>query len=365
LLYVITLAEVGGAQSYVRDLLPAVNGPFDVTVAAHGEGPLRTVAEEAGIRFIPLRHVRRKLSPGRDLLGLIELTRLFRTLRPDIVHLNSSKVGVLGRVAARLASVPVCVFTVHGWAFRASDGFAAHVYRMLDRATRPLATAIVCVSETERSVGLAAHTCTDRRTVVIPNAVSLPKAPALGTRVRPARVRLISVGRLAEQKDFATLVSALALVPRGSVELQILGEGRERSAIEEQIHRLGLDAVIELAGDVEDVPERLASADIFVLSSRYEGMPIAVLEAMAAGLPVVATDLGGLREMITAEGTQLLVPPGDPRALADSIARLVSDPALRDRLGSANRARVEDRFSLPRWREDHLALYDALLAASR
>src|SRR5665213_3043365 len=121
LLYVVTLAEVGGAQSYVRDLLAATRDTFDVSVAAHGDGPLRTAAGELGVPFIPLCHVRRELSLLQDPLALLELTALFRRVRPDIVHLNSSKAGVLGRLAAAIARTPARVFTAHGWAFKATS----------------------------------------------------------------------------------------------------------------------------------------------------------------------------------------------------------------------------------------------------
>ena len=364
LLYVVTLAEVGGAQTYVRNLLPVVTEMFDVSVAAHGPGPLQATAVEAGARFIPLRHVRRPLSPLRDLCGLVELVRLFREIRPNIVHLNSSKVGVLGRLAARLANVPVCIFTVHGWAFKASHGLMSSVYRLLDRATRPFATAIVCVSDTERRAGLAARTCTIEQTIVIRNAVDVgtlrPRTPV---ETRPTR--LVSVGRLAEPKDFSTLVSAVGLLPRGSVELKILGDGPQRAAIEKQIGELGLRGIVALVGEVDDVPERLVAADLFVLSSRSEGMPMSILEAMAAGLPVVATDVGGIHEMISDGEAQVLVGPADPKALADSIASLIDDAELRNRIGTSNRCRVESQFALPRWREEHLTLYEALLSASQ
>jgi glycosyltransferase involved in cell wall biosynthesis len=364
LLYVVTLAEVGGAQTYVRDLVPAMKETFDVSVAAHGDGPLRAAVEEAGAKFIPLSHLRRPIAPLQDTLGLLELVRLFRNLRPQIVHLNSAKAGILGRIAARIVGVQVCVFTAHGWTFKSTSGLTSRLYRTLDRLVRPLATAIICVSDAERRIGLAAGTCTEERTVVIPNAVPLPALTGRRGRSRSSPLRLISVGRIANQKDFATLVSAVALLPRGSVELQILGDGPLRSSIEAQITGLQLDTVVEMAGSVNDVPARLAAADAFVLSSHYEGMPIAVLEAMAAGLPVVATDLDGIREVVTPEGTRLLARPGDPHALAGAIRCLIDDSGLRARLGSENRARVEERFSLEAWRDRHGELYAALLAAN-
>ena len=359
LVYVVTLAETGGAQSYVRDLLPAAREEFDVTLAAHGDGPLRSAAEELGVPFVPLHHVRRALSPVHDPLGLLELTRLFRRLRPDIVHLNSSKAGVLGRVAAASARVPARVFTAHGWAFKATSGFAARLYLWADRAVKPLTTMVICVSETELRAGLAARVCTAARTRVIANAVEVGPAPER-TSKPGGPMQIVSVGRLAEPKDFPTLVEAVGSLPAGTVHLRVLGDGPLRSQLEAQI--ASLHAPVELVGEVPDVRPYLADSDLFVLSSRSEGMPLAVLEAMAAGLPVVASDVGGLREIVSESDTGLLVPPGEPGELAAAIGSLAGDEPRRLAYGAAGHQRAEERFSLPRWREAHLELYRSLLA---
>jgi glycosyltransferase involved in cell wall biosynthesis len=360
-LYVVTLAEVGGAQSYVRDLLPAVQEEFDVVVAAHGEGPLRSAAADLGIPFLPLRHVRRALSVVQDPLGLAELVRLFVRLRPDIVHLNSSKAGVLGRLAGAVARVPVRVFTAHGWAFKAATGAGANVYLWADRAVRPLTSTVVCVSETELQAGIAAGVCVASRSIVIPNAVEVGP-PRQRSRADGSALRLVSVGRLAEPKDFSTLVAALARLPAGTARLRILGAGPLRGTLEAQIANLGLDGSVELVGEVADVRPFLYESDVFVLSSRSEGMPISVLEAMAAGLPVIASDTGGLREVVVEGETGFLVPPGDPRELAARLASLAGDPGFLERLGDAGHRRAQERFSLPHWRERHLELYRSLLA---
>jgi glycosyltransferase involved in cell wall biosynthesis len=363
LLYVVTLAEVGGAQSYVRDLLPAVREQYDVTLAAHGEGPLRAAAAELGIAFVPLRHVRRPLSVIQDPLGVGELTRLLRRVRPDVVHLNSSKAGVLGRIAASAARVPVRVFTAHGWAFKATTGAAARVYTLADRAVCPLTTMIVCVSQTELEAGLAARVCVRERTTVIPNAVDVSALPTRSQGVSEP-VEIVSVGRLAAPKDFSTLLAALALLPAGRARLTVLGDGPLRPALEEQVAELGLAGDVVLAGEAADVRPYLDRADLFVLSSTSEGMPISVLEAMAAGLPVVASAVGGLHEIVVDGATGFLVPPSQPQALADALGRLVEDAGLRGRLGAGGRQRAEDDFSLARWRAAHLDLYASLLAAA-
>jgi glycosyltransferase involved in cell wall biosynthesis len=359
ILIAITLAEVGGAQTCVAQLLPELADAFEVTVAAHGPGPLRGAAAEAGVSWVELRNVRRRIGP-RDVLGLLELIRLIRRLRPDIVHAHSSKAGVLARVAAALCRVRAVVFTAHGWAFKAESGLKSRVYLKADRAVARVTSTIVCVSETERREGLAARTCDERRTVVIRNGVDTALfAPRVHRET--SRPRIVSVGRLKAPKDFPTLLEALALLENLRFEAIIAGVGPERSALEAAIGRLGLIGAVDLVGERDDIPELLAEADCFVLSSTSEGLPISVLEAMAAGVPVVASDVGGVHELVTDGSTGYLVPPRDPAALAQALRQVLGSVDLRARLGKKGREEVEQRFTVSRVRREHLKLYrDAL-----
>jgi glycosyltransferase involved in cell wall biosynthesis len=345
----------------VAELAGALSADYDVVVAAHGEGPVRAAAEAAGARYVPLRWVRRAVG-WRDVAGLFELVALFRRERPAAVHLNSSKMGLLGRVAGWLARVPVRIFTVHGWAFAAHHGAAATAYRWAERAARPFGTVIVCPVEQVRRMGIEAGTCDKGRSVVIPNAVDAAAAPvsALDAPVPT----IVSVGRLHEPKDFLTLARALRTLPAQGWRAEIVGDGPDRPAVEAQLRADGLSGAVELAGERADVRERLARADVFVLSSRSECMPISVLEAMAAGLPVVASAVGGLPEMVVDGETGCLVAPGDDRALGAALARLVADPDARRRMGAAGRQRVEERFDLPGFRAAHLALYRREIATA-
>jgi glycosyltransferase involved in cell wall biosynthesis len=360
----ITLAEVGGAQTYVASLLPALVGRFEVTVAAHGAGPLRDATRAAGARFVPLQNLRRPLSPWRDLAGLVELMRLLRRERPHILHASSSKAGVLGRLAGFLAGVPIRIFTVHGWAFAAHAGVAARLYRWADRLVRPLTTVTVCVSQRERVAGLVAGTCDSERTVVIPNAVDAARAPR-SSATRRERPLIIAVGRLKAPKDFLTLVRALGTLPPDSFEAVIVGEGPDRGRLEAEIEALGLEQHVRLAGERRDVPDLLAAADVFVLPSASEGMPVSVLEAMAAGLPVVASRVGGMPEQVSDGETGLLVEPGHIGELAAAVSRLIRDGELRRRLGTAGRARAEQEFDLEPFRRAHVELYSRELASRR
>ena len=290
-LILITLAEVGGAQTYVATLVPALVERYDVTVAAYGPGTFGNAVENAGATYVPLRHVRRALSPWRDALGLVELILLCRRARPQIVHANSSKAGILGRLAAALTGVPIRLFTVHGWAFKAHSGIAAWLYLVADRFVRRLTTITVCVSETERFAGLRARTCTSERTVVIHNGVDAGAVGVAALAGDPPRI--ISVGRLKAPKAFVTLARALARLEPGTFRGWIVGDGPERTAV-----AAALPSGVELLGERDDVPTLLEASDVFVLSSTSEGLPISILEAMAAGLPVVASNVGGVAELL-------------------------------------------------------------------
>ncbi|MGN6431116.1 MAG: glycosyltransferase family 4 protein [Gaiellaceae bacterium] len=359
----VTLGEVGGAQGYVASLLPALAGEYDVVVGAHGGAFVREAAERSGIEFVHLEQLRRPISPWRDLRSFAELYRLLRRQRPDVLHASSSKAGVIGRLAAVAARVPVRVFTVHGWAFSAHSGAASALYRWADRIAGRATTATICVSQRERADGLRARTCRADRTVVIPNGVEVDAYPQAS--LESAVPRLIAVGRLAAPKDWSTLLSALtSLDSEAFTELAIVGDGPERERVEDELARRSLEGRVRLLGERDDVPRLLAEADVFLLASRSEGLPLSVIEAMAAGLPIVASDVGGLKELVRDGETGVLVPPGDPVALAEALRPLLANRELRRRLGRAGRARAKALFDLSGFRRAHLELYRRELAAA-
>jgi glycosyltransferase involved in cell wall biosynthesis len=365
ILYVITLAEVGGAGTYLASLLPYVKAAgFDVAVAAHGDGPLRSAAHVNGVPFYALQRLRRPIHPVRDVAAVVELAQLCRRLSPDVVHVNSSKAGILGRIAATVARVPIRIFTVHGWSFATQAGLVRHVYLRLERVACRLTTTTICVAAVDRELGLRHGVCHAETTRVIHNGV--PETRVLARRDAHHVPHVVAVGRLQRpQKDFQTLVWALAMLRDAPFTATIVGDGPDHGSLAAEIERHGLDGRVRLAGELTDVSDILASADVFVLPTTYESLPMSILEAMAAGLPVVASNVGGVPELVVDGRTGLLVPPRDVPALAEALRALLSDAARRRSMGEAGREQAVRAFGVERSAAAHVRLYRELLSAER
>ncbi|EYB69470.1 Glycosyl transferase, group 1 family [Deinococcus phoenicis] len=347
IVYIITRAERGGAQMHVAELL-ALRDRARLTVVAGEEGFLLAEARGLGLATHVLPDLRVPLRPARDWQALRAMVRLLRQLRPDLVHLHSSKAGLLGRVAAARLGIPA-VFTVHGWAFTEGVSWPRRLLTYLaERVTAPLLARAITVSEYDRQLALRLRVLPASRLVTIHNG--LPEVPsgqpgAGAPSSRPpsaAPVRAIMAARFSPQKDQALLIRAVREVP--DLELWLVGEGEQQPAAEALVAALGLTERVHFLGDRGDVPALLRQSELFCLSTHYEGFPISILEAMRAGLPVLASDVGGVGEAVVPEVTGLLLPRGDLPAWIQALKRLTTDAALRRQLGEAGQRRFRQQF---------------------
>jgi glycosyltransferase involved in cell wall biosynthesis len=366
IVYIVTKASpIGGAQIHVRDLATAVAARGHApTVITSGSGTFIDDLRALGIPVIVLRHLTAPIRPLDDLRALREIHSALAGLRPDLIAAHSSKAGILARLAARRLRVPV-VFTVHGWAFTPGvPRLEAALYRRVERLVGPLASRIITVSEYDRRLGLEARIAPSDRLVTVHNG--MPDVPP-ALRADPGRspVRLVMVARYGTQKDHPTLLRALASLRDHPWELDLIGDGPLKSEIEALSRELGLNGRVHFLGQRNDVDQRLAAAQVALLVTNYEGFPLSILEAMRAGLPVVASDVGGVGESVRDGESGYLVPRADVTQLRDRIQRLLTDPGLRASLGASGRERFARDFTLDVSVERTLAVYRDTVAHAR
>jgi glycosyltransferase involved in cell wall biosynthesis len=318
---------------------------------------------EAGVEVLGLRR------SGPLALGAWRpLLRRIREGRVDVLHAHLFGSNVWAAVLGTVGRVPAVVAHEHMWAY-GGEG-SSRVRPILDRdLIGRFADAFIAVSEVGRQRMIEIERVDPEKIVIVPNGIAgFP--PGDGARVRaelgidPGAPAVGSVGHLRPEKAFEVLVEAAAeLCPdRPDLTVLIAGEGRERAALEALIEARGLAGRVRLLGARDDVPDLLAALDVAVCCSDFEGGPLSVMEYMEAGLPVVATDVGGLPELVEEGDTGLLVPPRDPTALAAALNRLLADPGLRGRMGERAREERRRRWDLAVWARRLEALYAELLA---
>jgi lipopolysaccharide/colanic/teichoic acid biosynthesis glycosyltransferase/glycosyltransferase involved in cell wall biosynthesis len=360
---VITRGEAGGAQSHVRDLCQALQERVRFTVVIGGPVEASVLGRELtalGITVCPMPDMVESLNPLRLWPAVKQLTELIHTHQPDIVHGHSAIGGLVSRVAAHRAHVPA-VYTVHGFGFKPEVPMVRRTAAALAEHTMARWTAhMICVSKYERE--LAFHLAIEpERVHVIPNGIAQLPQPADAqstSALSSATPRLIMVARTKAPKRHDLLLQALAKVRNTlgyELPVTLVGDGPLTPALQAQAKELNLK-LITWAGDVNHVSDLLSQHDVFVLLSDHEGMPITVLEAMRAGLCILASNLPGIREQISTYQDGVLT-HNTPDAVAEKLLQLVRDPHMRKRLGKSAQQRFEDSFVAETMAERVLQVY--------
>jgi glycosyltransferase involved in cell wall biosynthesis len=361
--YVVTRAEpIGGVQIHVRDLAVSLKQQGHApSVYVGGEGAFVESLRAAGVPVGILPHLTVPISPLGDLRALREIREALKRQAPDVVALHSSKAGILGRMAARSLGIPA-LLTAHGWNFTPGIApAAAAMYRQIERMAGRISTRIITVSEYDRRLALEAGLTSAERVVAVHNGI--PDVPA-ELRARPERTppRLVMIARFEAQKDQPTLLRALGGLRDAEWELDLIGDGPLLKRMESLAAELGIRDRVHFRGQRMDVPQLLAGAQVSLLVTNWEGLPLSILEAMRAGLPVIATDVAGIGEAVSDGESGFLVPRGDVPLLQDRLARLLGDARLRLRQGQAARARYERHFTLDQFVGRTLAVYEDVVA---
>jgi len=381
-LQLITRLVVGGAQESAIAATERVNPEkYDVHLWTGPEsGPEGSLIEDARRRGILPRVIPslvREIDPWKDLVVTLQLARQMRREKFDIVHTHSSKAGIVGRIAARLAGVPCVVHTAHGWGFHDHmSRWKRTFYLLSERLVAPLAEYLVSVSEKTMEIGLEAGIGRRESYRLIRSGIPTSSfRPDSGRRAECRRalgldggtIVVGTVGRLSEQKNPMDFVRVAEKVFRAGLDARFLyvGDGPLRASVEQAVSAAGLGDVVRLLGLRDDVPDLLRAFDLFILTSLWEGLPRVVPQALATGVPVLAYSVSGIDEVVIDGKNGFLVPVGATDEMADKLRVLITDENLRARLGQNALGEFDRSFS-----EDDMAieterLYDELSGTLR
>lgn len=371
LLHILGSSAFGGDSVLVLEMGRAAReAGFEVDVLATDPVFQDRIRQE-GLGLIDLDVIRREVRPFWDTRGLLRLTRFLRDSSYAVVHTHTSKPGIVGRLAATRAAVPVIVHTVHGFAFHEETSRLPRlVYTAIERRASHWCDLIVTVSEHHRAVALHMGIGAPGKVVAIPNGVPVSRTevsrPVETVRAELGigdRLMVLSTGRLAEQKGLEYLIRAVPLLGTTADHVRVVmaGDGPLRDELGALITELGVEEVVVLLGFRSDIGDLLAAADVVALPSLWEGLSISLLEAMAAGKPIVTTSIASNAEVTGNGRAAVLVPPKDPAALADALVDLVAVPARRRELGDIARVEQANRFGMQPMLQAYLDQYSRLL----
>jgi glycosyltransferase involved in cell wall biosynthesis len=369
----ITKSNWGGAQRYVFDI--ATNTPrdqFDTTVLLGGNGDLKTKLEDASVKTILLKNSQRDIDTKKEFGLLFELIDIFKKEKPDIVHLNSSKMGFIGALAGRISGVKKIIFTAHGWAFNEDRNFISKIsFRILHILTILLSHKTVAVSEiTKKQIGKIF----DKKFVVIRNGIRdinfkeeddakkfiLEKIREINPNTKNIPLTnytwVGTISELHKTKGLNYVIEAISKI-KNNIIFIIIGEGEKRKELEEQIIKLGLSNKVFLVGKVDNASTYLKAFDIFTLSSITEALPYVLLEAGYAGLPIVASNVGGIPEIIENDKTGLLIEPRHPEGIKTSIESLMKNTEKSSYLGKNMKDKILKNFTQKNMLERTFGLY--------
>ena len=354
----ITRAEPGGAQSHVLELIRHFSRQFTIQLATEEHGFLVDQARAAGISVVPVRHLVMEMNPAKDLLATRELSHIIREFKPDLVHAHSSKAGLIARIAAWLNGVP-CIFTAHGWAF--SEGVPKTrkwIVLLTEWFAGRLGTATIAVSEFDRFLGLRYKVSPPSRITTIENGI--PDHPLRASPEDGDPPIIAMVARFSVQKDQRTLLKACSQIQQ-PFRLWLIGDGPLLGSAMALAQELHIADRVKFWGNSATVPQLLQQTHIFALITHYEGLPISILEAMRAGLPIVATNAGGVSETVRDGYNGLLVPRTDPHAVRNAIERLLRNRIERKTFGRNSRCEFEARFTAAEMLDKTLMKYSRVL----
>ena len=360
--YIITLASLGGAQSHLYEVMKNIRlYGYEPLLICGNKGWLTAKAEQLGISVHIAGHMLREISPCNDWKALGEIKNILRAEKPVLVHCHSSKAGILGRMAAKSCGVPA-VFTAHGWAF--TEGVASYkryIYALLERMMLRLTAKVICVSDYDKC--LADRWLGNRnktgKILTIHNGIADIETRSR-TKAAEECFRVGMVGRFAVPKKQLDLLRAIKLLlnkGHRNLHLVLVGDGELLVECRRYAEMNKMHEYVTFMGARHDIADILQRLDVFCLISDYEGLPISIIEAMRAGLPVVASDVGGVKELVKDGVNGYLVAKGNVSMLAEKLVALKRDRQLCHAMGTKSREKYENEFGINKMIDSIVRVY--------
>lgn len=359
IIQIITRSDIiGGASTHLLTLCERLEDRgHSVDVFCGGNGVFTEELEKRKLKHHSLCHLVRPIRPFEDLRAVFEVKREIEKLNPDIVALHSAKAGVIGRIACWWAQIP-CVVTAHGWAFtEGKSNLRRHFLAAIERFVAPLAERIITVSDFDQELAADWSVVSQEKMVTVYNGVQdFEQKKRRGSEIRETP-RIIMVARFEPQKDQPTLLRALEKLCGVSWEAWFVGDGPRLEQCVDLARDLGIEDRVQFLGYRSDVPDLLAQSDIFVLSTHYEGFPIATVEAMRAGLPIIASDVGGVSEQVRSGENGFLVPSEDVSGFKRVLEDLLQNEEKRQEMGENGRRMFREQFRVEQMVDRTLEVY--------
>lgn len=390
ILFLVTQNEFGGAQKYISDLIKGLDRNKYKAEVASGEPQKETAdswlkcLEKKGIKIWRLKHLVREINLWHDFLSGFELYALFLKVKPDIIHLNSSKIGSTGAVIGWCYKIThwlskkhlKIIYTAHGFVFNEPLTISRQLfYRWSERISGWFKDKIICVSEQDKITGLNHKIAKHNKFITIHNGIDLEqidfldKAEArehLRTKIPDYKLQITdysqiigTIANLYATKGIIYLIRAAKIITKKipNIIFIVIGEGGLRNSLEEEIKKLNLENNLFLIGSLPQAAKFLKAFDLFCLPSIKEGFPYTLLEAMAAGLPIITTPVGGTPEIVSEENNGLIVPKEKPREIARAIEKILNSPELQEKFRQNNLEKIK-QFSLKKMIKETMKIYE-------
>ena len=367
ILFIITRSDdIGGAQIHVRDLAVwLIKKNYKVTIVVGGSGYYIDHLRELGLKVITCKIMQKEINLFADLISLFKLYFLIKEIAPDLISIHSPKAGFLIRFLRLFKLIPKCIFTAHGWVFSIPNKFKKKLYLFLETLLSSVPEKIITVCQSDLEIAKKYKVSKADNMICIHNGmpdIDNYKEKQINSN-QP--IRLIMTARFEPQKDHKLLIRSLSKIRKQNWHLTLLGKGELKKDIQNMCKDLQILNKVEFVGWTKNVPDFINQSDIFILTSKWEGFPRSILEAIRAGIPVIASDVGGISESVKNGINGFLVPKSDSYNLKKSLEKLINNPELIEEFGKKSREIYLNNFQFKKMAMNTEKVYIEILSHNK